>query len=69
HAPDVWVHLLLTESGLSEEQQLEARDEMRRIIEAWFTKRHHTLSWALDIFFGPGRGCIMDRHGTALEHW
>lgn len=80
--PDVWMLIFFTEDGATHTtQQLEdVRDKIIERISSWV--RNHGIGKfalgrglegrpeiALDIFWGPGHGCMMDPRGTITLSW
>lgn len=82
---DVWIHILFTEDEANHTQQEleEVRDKIvGRItkslnfdyLDEW---RASTLkkgpmkrpTIAVDIFWGPGHGCMLDEHGSITQSW
>ena len=67
---DLWIHVQLTEDPGDEDARLRVRETLKTIISDFFTEYGLTnVSWALDIFFGPGHGCFTDSAGNIAEEW
>jgi len=80
--PDLWILILFTEDAATHTaQQLEeVRDHIVKRITGWMRNRRvgrfaigHKFDnepvIALDIFWGPGHGCMMDRRGDITLSW
>lgn len=66
---DIWVHVQLTEQFAHRGDRIPVRDSLIKIVHGWFAEHEMGLSWALDIFFGPGHGCFTDLDGKIIERW
>ena len=67
---DLWVYVQLTETRLSQAKRLAARDTLARALADWFAEhRLGGLSWALDMFYGPGHGCYANSSGHVEFTW
>lgn len=80
--PDVWILILFTEDEANHTQQEleDVRDMIIERISGWIRYRgvgkfamgrglEGRPEIALDIFWGPGHGCMMDPHGTITMSW
>jgi hypothetical protein len=78
--PDIWLFLLFTEDvdDLSKEQRQAVALEMRKIITNWlklakdmFGADIHVpaAKVSIDIFWGPGHGCMVDNNGKVTKEW
>ena len=69
---DLWIHIWFTEGDLSDTWRRRARETIVSALTDWFTQQEPTitgLSWALDLFYGPGNGCIVRSDGTIECTW
>lgn len=82
--PDIWLLIVFTEDSdrLSEFEQKEVRDKLVGRIVRFLKDPNSNLGHlalqgklkerpaiAIDIFWGPGRGCMLDRNGSTTLEW
>ncbi len=65
---ELWIRVELTEE-MPEAFRINVRIVLEKLLSQWFKKHGVTISWALDIFFGPGHGCYTNSHGKIEEVW
>ncbi|MDO8591621.1 MAG: hypothetical protein Q7R60_01680, partial [bacterium] len=74
-----WILIHFTEDAATHtaEQLEEVRDKINERISSWIQDHRFVLvkglksrpEIALDIFWGPGHGCMTDPHGTITLSW
>jgi hypothetical protein len=68
--PDVWLLVVLTESGLALAERTGVRDRLRDRIVEWVAD--HAASrpvLTVDVFWGPGHGFMLDAAGRTTLDW
>ncbi len=81
--PDVWILILFTEDE-ADHTEMELEDVRDKIVERVSRKLDTLIPWrifnpkenpierptiAVDIFWGPGHGCMMNEHGFVTQSW
>ena len=76
--PDLWLHIRFTEDprNHSELELQEVRTKVFDRIDDWIndfqerTKHVYARPWiTLDIFWGPGHGCMISQRGVITQSW
>jgi hypothetical protein len=68
---DLWVHIWFTEPSehFGSAGRDMVRDTLAGLISVWAKENELKLSWALDVFFGPGTGCFTNAKGEIQQIW
>lgn len=68
---DLWMHVWFTEPGkrYGKKGRDMVRDTLASLISVWMKENELVLSWALDVFFGPGTGCYANYKGEIQQIW
>ena len=70
NTPDLWILMEFTENPDDKETRIHIRDVLLDIIGKWmFDTAGFSLDWALDVFFGPSVGAIVDFEGKTVIDW
>lgn len=69
NAPDIWFKVTFTET-----QSQQVRQNVSMALSGIFSRLIEessldTTQWALDVFFGPGHGCLTDEFGKIVQRW
>jgi len=69
NAPDIWIHVQFTEPCPRDGETEAIRDEFIELVANLFGDDRPQLTWATDLFWGPGRGVIVpaDLDGTVIR--
>lgn len=65
---DIWTLVQLTEYDMVKLNRLRVRSVLMNMLVAWFAHNELDLTWALDIFYGPGHGCFTGTLGN-IHTW
>lgn len=68
---DVWIQIQFTEIPGSEVEQIDACELLEHMFGGWLNDALLGMKkgWALDIFWGPGRGVLYNGAGKCITDW
>lgn len=66
---DLWVHIWFTETWDSPDDRNRVRDTLLGLLTDWMLAHSVKVSFALDVFFGPSVGTLVDEKGQVIETW
>lgn len=66
---DLWVHIWFTETWDEDKTRELIRDVLIKLLTDWMLANSVNVSFALDVFFGPSVGTLVDEKGQIIESW